>query len=103
MSRTRQLPLWQTHLLFVGTAGSGEQQVVEIERGVAAVAGLAEGVRAIRVSGDRAVGAAEVRRHHLLGRRERWQQQSRRGRMPLNSVSPSSSRSAFEIELGFAL
>ena len=77
--------------------------MVEIERGVAAVAGLAERVRAIRVGGYRAVGAAEVRRHHLLGRRERWQQQSRRGRIPLNSVSSSSTRSAFENELGFAL
>lgn len=46
--------------------------MVEIECGVAAVTGLAEGVRAIRVGGDRAVGAAEVGRHDLLGRRKGW-------------------------------
>lgn len=78
--------------------------MVEIERGVAAVAGLAEGVRAICVGGDRAVGTAEVGRHHLLGRRERWSANNKvdggaEGRIPLKSVSPASTRSIFETAL----
>ena len=60
------------YLLFVGTARSREQKVVEIEGGVAAITGFAEGVRAIGVGGHRAVGAAQIWRHHLLGRRKRW-------------------------------
>lgn len=54
--------------------------MVEVEGGVAAVAWLAEGVRPIGMRGNRAVGAAEVWRHHLLGWRERWTQyMGRRG------------------------
>lgn len=77
----------KTYLLFVGAASRREQQVVEIERRVAAVTWLAEGVGAIRVGGDRAVGAAEVRRHHLRGRRKRWMDNNNiEERTPLNSV-----------------
>lgn len=68
-----------TRLLFVGTAGGREQQVVKVESGVAAVAGLAERVRPIRVGGDCPVGAAEVGRHHLLGWCKRWTKKTRDG------------------------
>lgn len=46
--------------------------MVEVEGGVAAVAGLAEGVRSIRVGRDCPIGAAEVGRHHFFGWCECW-------------------------------
>ena len=72
MTKTTNSAKVTTRLLFVGAAGGREQKVVKVERGVASVARLAEGIRSIRVGGDRAVSAAEVGSHHFFGRRESW-------------------------------
>lgn len=44
--------------------------MVEVQRGVASVAWLAEGVRPIRVCGNRSIRAAKVGRYHVLRRGE---------------------------------